>query len=189
MTHIGTIVLSSSLTLNNVLCVPSFTFNLLYVSTITNTQPCCLVFLSTFYFVQDLASWRTIGVGQQLDGLYLLQFSSLQHTSSTALAEFLASHKLNSAFNSFSATVASNSTLSSLWHFGFGHPSDPRLQVLSHVFPFLQNSCNSTCNICPLAKQKRLPFNNHISNSAFDLLHMDVWGLILHLPWMVANIF
>ena len=51
VTHIGTIVLSSSLTLNNVLCMPSFTFNLLPVSTITKTQPCCLVFLSTFCFV------------------------------------------------------------------------------------------------------------------------------------------
>ena len=95
VTHIGTIVLSSSLTLNNVLCVPSFTFNLLSASTITNTQPCCLVFLSTFCFVQDLASWRTIGVGQQLDGLYLLQSGSLQHTSSTTFTEFLANHKLN----------------------------------------------------------------------------------------------
>ena len=103
VTHIGTIVLSSSLTLNNVLCVPSFTFNLLSVSTITNTQPCCLVFLSTFCFVQDLASWRMIRVGQQLDGLYLLLSSSLQHTSSTALTEFLASHKLNSTFNSLLA--------------------------------------------------------------------------------------
>ena len=70
--HIGTITLSSSLTLHNVLCVPSFTFNLLSVSTITKSQPCCLVFLSTFCFVQDLTSWRTIGVGQVTDGLYLL---------------------------------------------------------------------------------------------------------------------
>ena len=29
-----------------------------------------------------------------------------------------------------------------------------------------------------MAKQKRLPFpfNNKISNCAFDLVHMDVWG-------------
>nr|XP_023884247.1 uncharacterized protein LOC111996488 [Quercus suber]XP_023884248.1 uncharacterized protein LOC111996488 [Quercus suber]XP_023884249.1 uncharacterized protein LOC111996488 [Quercus suber] len=35
ITHIGTIVLSSSLTLNNVLCVPSFTFNLLSIGMAT----------------------------------------------------------------------------------------------------------------------------------------------------------
>ena len=51
VTHIGTVVLSSSLTLTNVLYVPSFNFNLLYVSTLTLSQPHCLVFLSTYYFI------------------------------------------------------------------------------------------------------------------------------------------
>ena len=129
VTHIGTIVLSSSLTLNNVFCVPSFTFNLLSVSTITKTQPCCLVFLSTLCFVQDLASWRTIGVGQQIDGLYLLQSGNLQQASPIALAEFLATHKLDSVFNSVSVAIVSYCNLSSLWHFRLGHPSDSKLHV------------------------------------------------------------
>ena len=117
-------------------------------------------------------------MGQQIDGLYLLQSSNLQQTSPTALAEFLANHKLNSTFNHVSTATASNCNLSSLWHFRLGHPSDSRLQALSHVFPFLQNSCNNTYDICPLAKQKRLsfPFNNHMNNLTFYLLHMDVWG-------------
>ena len=51
VTHIGTITLSSSLTLTNVLCVPSFSFNLLSVSTLTLSQPYCLVFLSTYCFI------------------------------------------------------------------------------------------------------------------------------------------
>ena len=35
------------------------------------------------------------------------------------------------------------------------------------------------CDICPLEKQKRLPFNtsSHISNECFDLIHCDLWGL------------
>ena len=68
VTHIGTVTLSSSLTLQNVLCVPYFTFNLLFVSTFTKSQPYCLVFLSTFCFIQDLTFWRTIGVGHAIDG-------------------------------------------------------------------------------------------------------------------------
>ena len=175
VTHIGTINLSSSLTLHNVLCVPSFTFNLLSVSTITKSHPCCLVFLSAFCFIQDLTCWRTIGVGQASDGLYLLQSGSTQSLSS--LDDFLACHNLSTVSNSFSATTSAN-TLSSLWHSRLGHPSDSRLQALVHFFPFLKNSCNNTCTICPLAKQKRLPFpfNNNLSTFAFDLLHMDVWG-------------
>ena len=39
VTHIGTVTLSSSLILQNVLYVPSFTFNLLSVSTFTKSQP------------------------------------------------------------------------------------------------------------------------------------------------------
>ena len=37
ITHIGIVVLSSSLILKNILCVPSFTFNLLSISTITQS--------------------------------------------------------------------------------------------------------------------------------------------------------
>ena len=101
ITHIGTITLSSSLTLHNVLCVPSFTFNLLSVSTITKSKPCYLIFLSTFCFIQDLTCWRTIGVGQANDGLYLLQSGGIQQHSSTSLDDFLANHNLSTAFNSF----------------------------------------------------------------------------------------
>ena len=54
VTHIGTIQLSSHITLTNVLCVPTFTFNLLSVSALTKSQPICLVFLSQFCFLQDL---------------------------------------------------------------------------------------------------------------------------------------
>ena len=51
VTHIGTIQLSSHITLTNVLCVPSFTFNLLSVSALTKSQPFCLVFLSKFCII------------------------------------------------------------------------------------------------------------------------------------------
>ena len=35
------------------------------------------------------------------------------------------------------------------------------------------------CTVCPLAKQKRLPFpnENHVCFSMFDLIHCDIWGL------------
>ena len=47
-THIWTITLSSSLILKNVLCVPSFSFNLLSISSLTHSQPYCCVFLSAY---------------------------------------------------------------------------------------------------------------------------------------------
>ena len=44
------------------------------------------------------------------------------------------------------------------------------------------NSCNENksfeCNVCPLAKQKRLPFPHSViaSSSYFDLVHANIWG-------------
>ena len=44
VTHIGTVKLSNSLTLKHVLCVPSFSFNLVSVSQLTQSLPFCFVF-------------------------------------------------------------------------------------------------------------------------------------------------
>ena len=51
VTHIGFICLFENLVLTNVLCVPSFSFNLLSVNQLTKKMHCCLIFLSTFYFI------------------------------------------------------------------------------------------------------------------------------------------
>ena len=176
VTHIGTVVLSSSLTFTNVLCVPLFSFNLLSVSTLTLSQPYCLVFLSTYCFIQDLLSWKTIGVGKAVDGLYLLQCDSLQHIPPSSLVDYLSNQKFNASFLPFSATTSTSFVSSFLWHARLGHPSDLKLKVLSHTIPSLQSSCNKTCQVCPMAKLKRLPFpfNNKICAFAFDLVHMDV---------------
>ena len=77
MTDVGTIKLSSHITLTNVLYVPSFSFNLIFVSALTHSQPLCVVFLSNYCFIQALTCWNTIGMGKMHDGLYLLQGSSL----------------------------------------------------------------------------------------------------------------
>ena len=187
VTHIGTIVLSSSLILKNVLCIPSFSFNLLSISSLTQSQPYCCVFLSAYYFVQDLTSWKTIGVGKTLDGLYLLQLDSLQQSSSSSLATFLAAYNINDVFDHFTAATSTpvSSQSSSIWHVRLGHPSDVKLNTLSHVIPTLKPSCNKHCQICPMAKLKRLPFpfHNKISSCAFDLIHMDVWG-----PYSTPNL-
>ena len=157
VTHIGTVIFS--------------------VSSFTKFQPSCLVLLFTFCFIQDLTSWRTIGVGHAVDRLYLLQCGTSHQPSYTILSDFLVHHKLGDVFHPFTTAMFSGS-LSSLWHARLGHPSDVKLQALGQVFPFSQKSCNDLCKVCPLAKQKRLlfPFNNKLSSYAFDLIHLDVWG-------------
>ena len=104
VTHVGTIKLSSHITLTNVLCVPSFSFNLIFVSALTHSHPFCLVFLSNYYFIQDLTYWNTIGMGKMHDGLYLLQGSSLSKISKS-FDDFLLRHKFSS-FTAFSSSIS-----------------------------------------------------------------------------------
>ena len=81
-------------------------------------------------------------MGKAIDGLYLLQCESLQHTPGSSLADFLATHKINAAFHPFSAATSTNPHCNSffLWHARLGHPFDIKLNVLSHVIPSLKSS-------------------------------------------------
>ena len=54
VTHIGTVQLSSTLVLDNVLCIPSFSFNLISISKLTQNPSSCCIFLSQYCFIQDL---------------------------------------------------------------------------------------------------------------------------------------
>ena len=64
VTHIGSIQLTVSLLLTDVLCVPSFDFYLISVSKLTSSFQCCILFLSIYCFIQDFVQWRMIGMGR-----------------------------------------------------------------------------------------------------------------------------
>ena len=51
VTHIGTIKISKSFILNDLLCIPSFSFNLIYVSKLIKSLQCCFIFLSKLCFI------------------------------------------------------------------------------------------------------------------------------------------
>ncbi|KAL4620596.1 hypothetical protein ACB092_06G166600 [Castanea dentata] len=85
VTHIGAVRISETLILYDVLCVPAFSFNLRSVSKLAKSVLCCLIFLGTFCFIQDLAHWSTIGLGREYNGLYLLEESKSISTSASAV--------------------------------------------------------------------------------------------------------
>ena len=72
VTHIGTVKLTSTLTLENVLCIPTFSFNLASISKLTQSPYCC-IFLSRYCFIKDLQPWRMIWWGKKQGVLYTLQ--------------------------------------------------------------------------------------------------------------------
>jgi len=129
VTHVGIVQVSSRLILTDVLCVPSFTFNLISVSKLTETLCCCLIFLGDCFFIQDLAQWSTIDLGKAHNGLFLLQDSDCRpHASALATA------------------VSSVSPLD-LWHSRLGHPSHSKLLLLKQFVHFDVTNKIACCDI------------------------------------------
>ncbi|XP_075651855.1 uncharacterized protein LOC142622291 [Castanea sativa] len=158
VTHIGIVKISENLILQNVLCVPSFNFNLIFVSQLAKSIACCLIFFGSLCFIQDLAHWSTLGLGRKLNGLYLLSKSN---------------------FSAPIITASVHSSQTQIWHSRLGHLSNAKLaSIKQHDVPSFISVENFNCAICPLAKQKRLPFNksSHLSQSCFELIHCDLWG-------------
>jgi hypothetical protein len=143
-THIGTVQISKSLLLTDVLCIPSFSFNLISISKLTNSPSCCVFFLSHLCFIQDLVAWKRIGLGRKKNGLYFLQVSDNAETFSSLLPS-IAAH-----------TAVINKSVFYVWHHRLGHPSPSRLSLLKNVINDLViPSANEHCKVCHISKQKR----------------------------------
>jgi hypothetical protein len=159
VTHIDTVKLSKHLTLHDVLCVPSFSFNLISVSKLIKSLNCCLIFLANFCFIQSLLDWMTIGVGRQQGGLFYLLHKPLFHSAQVC-------------------SVSIKDVSTDLWHYRLGHLSNSMVKLLVNFIPSVSCNSESICTVCPLAKQHRLPFSSStsVSQSLFDMIHYDIWG-------------
>jgi hypothetical protein len=167
VTHMGTIKISEHLILTNVLCVPSFSFNLISASKLIKYLACCLIFIANHCFIQNLVTWKTIGVGEERGGLFYLFQAPRANTHSRVLAASL------------------KNPSSDLWHYRLGHLSTSRQNLLHALIPSISVDSNKVCNVCPMAKQRHLPFpvSTTVSKSPFDLVHVDIWG-----PFSVQSI-
>jgi len=65
-------------------------------------------------------------------------------------------------------------------HYRLGHPCNNVLKQICRIFPYVHNSCTNICDIFHYSKQHKLPFPNSTTNSDdyFDLIHVDIWGVI-----------
>ena len=132
-------------------------------------------------------------MGEVHDELYLLQHSpsdacTFPINSKVPGSSFqsIFNSVFKSIFNRPQSYVINNIVVpSSIWHFRLGYPSDAKLSSLKNAL--LNNVCtfNKDCEICPLAKHKRLPFPfpNHVFDSPFDIVHCDIWG-----PYIVPTV-
>ena len=119
-----------------------------------------------------------IGLGRKQGGLYTLELADivLPKSVSTVLSKLSFSNFINSVSSCNSASIIDSTRL---WHSRLGHPSFQRLAILQNlVFDVINCNNNKSfdCSICPIVKQKRLPFQSsvHVSNSCFELIHVDI---------------
>lgn len=73
VTHIGSVYLHHlSLSITEVFYIPSFTFNLLYVSKLSTQLQSTILFTSTTYYLRDQCQKKGLVLGNILDSLYQL---------------------------------------------------------------------------------------------------------------------
>ena len=106
-----------------------------------------------------------IGLAKLKHGLYHLQINK-DINQVIPKASFI---------NNFSTPPITNANL---WHFRLGHLSGKRLNVLHSTFSFISKHIEENCDVCHLAKQKKLSYSPSINRASkpFDLVHMDIWG-------------
>lgn len=126
----------------------------------TRDLNCFVSFLPGFCIFQDLWSGKVKGIGKEEGGLYLLvaekgKTSDRGHTS-------LAVQHLEDA---------------EIWHKRLGHVPMPVIRKIS-MFKNKNSFVLDHCDVCPLARQTRVPFPISTSRETgvFHLVHIDVWG-------------
>ena len=110
---------------------------------------------------------KMIGIALEKDGLYHLILASSQAKTCNSFQ-----------FNSAPLALSSIHKHLDIWHCRLGHVSSSRFHSLKQIDSAITLDHTNVCDICPLAKQRRLPFSISQSNSnkSFDLIHCDILG-------------
>lgn len=161
----GSLSLTSSLSLDHVLIVPSLDYDLLFVSQIIDSLKCTVCFWPSYCLFQDLHTRAVIGCGTRRGKLYYLDL-----TDDTV--------KRLSRANHVGGGESIRMKKIWLWHRRLGHVSFGYLKLL---FPelfsqFIESDFH--CEICILAKSHHISYPLRLNKSSmpFMVVHSNVWG-------------
>ncbi|XP_074266457.1 uncharacterized protein LOC141589731 [Silene latifolia] len=172
----GQVYLNEHITLHDVLLIPDFKQNLLFVARLITATGLTVSFLKNKCVFQDPTS-RTVADAQRIGNLYRLRVvfrNVVKPKVSVFNKTSCPSHcNVNAVGVSDVATI----------HSRFGHSSLEKLQDVHGLN--LKGTKNFHCEICVYAKHHVLPFPRSVSYAAtcFALIHVDVWG-----PYKVPSI-
>lgn len=146
----GTAVMSSTLTLPNVLFVKGLQCHLISVSQLARQKKCLFQITDKLGLIQDRITKTLIGVAKQSDGLYFPSLAGAIHQDKAVTAD--------------------------VWHHRLGHPSSKVLDFLSISLSNNSVSRNKACETCIRAIQTRCSFStsSNKTKALFELVHCDV---------------
>ncbi|KAE8721332.1 hypothetical protein F3Y22_tig00016212pilonHSYRG00019 [Hibiscus syriacus] len=156
-------ILSRTLSLSNILHVPSITKNLLFVSKLARGNHVFLEFYAKTCCVRDEVTKAVLLQGEECDGLYTFKTNRSQHRNGVAEVH---------------AAMAS-STTSEIWHKRLGHPAyDTLVKICKQIDVKTFHDVNKNCVACHLGKIHKLPIPRSDSayNEPFELVYSDLWG-------------
>lgn len=143
--HSGSMFLRDKIELHNVLYIPSFQYNLLYVSKLVRQLSANAIFTPTSCVLQAPTIQKELLLGKKHKGLYLLHKDITDHQAN------LKTPSLNT--ESFSTISLSSSEL---WHKRLGHlPFD---QLRNVDFPSCIDKTHGVCQVFPMSKLHRQSF-------------------------------
>lgn len=153
----GSVSLAHRFTLRNVLYVPNFAVNLIFVifvAWLIHDVDCFVTFTDNLCILQDRTTRNPIGLGKMQRGVYLFQ-----------------------PVPEASIVAVTRTDQYTIWHRRMGHASHGSLSSISGI-QLGSKPNNKLCDVCCRAKQTRDMFSRSSSVvlDLFDLIHCDIWG-------------
>ncbi|GJW27905.1 cysteine-rich receptor-like protein kinase 8 [Tanacetum coccineum] len=157
VTMTGSVHITPNLILKGVFYIPTFTYNLISISKITNSTHSAVIFTHNQCTFQGHNGSQTIG--NLHGGLYTLTPSPPPATSPSSPSTIL------------------HTSSSSLWHARLEHPLIQVMKKIKPISSLFHFNSESKCTICPLAKHHVLPFLTSTTHatSMFSLVHIDAF--------------
>ncbi|KAL8120516.1 hypothetical protein AgCh_017628 [Apium graveolens] len=161
VSQIGDIQVTDSIILKDVLYVPDFRYNLVFIPKLCQDLKCSVTFTNDQCFLQS-PSMTQMPLGNFKNGLY-----------------YLATNHISNDAKGFTAAISveENQNKIKLWHLRMGHLPISMLHHLSNVF---DKPCrlHTICQVCPKAKHTRVsfPHSSIKTDVACSMVHLDVWG-------------
>ena len=160
LTQQGKLRIAQGLILEHVLIISHFKFNLLSIKGLCEQLHCIVQFTEQLCTLQAHFLKKQLVVGRDFKGLYILDKKEIQGVQFPEVFGCF-DNKLNKPVgfcNSFANTVHF-----ATWHQRLGHMFHMKMRTISELVQSQHNEKGFVCEICPKAKQRRLPFpSSHI---------------------------